>query len=69
MAAISSDAGISRSEVSHICQCLDEQIQAILKRPQDGWRYPNLYLDATYLHAPLGKTLQVSPRSVAVTAR
>lgn len=45
MAAIGSDAGISRSEVSRICQGLDAQIQAFLERPLDGCRYPYLYLD------------------------
>ena len=47
VAAIGSQAGISRSEVSRICQGLDEQIQAFLERPLDGTRYPYLYLDAT----------------------
>jgi transposase-like protein len=40
VAAIGSQAGISRSEVSRICQGLDEQIQAFLERPLDGTRYP-----------------------------
>ena len=56
MAAIGSDTGISRSEVSRICQGLDEQIQAFLERPLDGCRYPYLYLDATYLHGRLGNS-------------
>ena len=66
VAAIGSQAGISRSEVSRICQGLDEQIQAFLERPLDGTRYPYLYLDATYLHGRLGKTLQVCSRAVVV---
>ena len=66
VAAIGSDAGISRSEVSRICQGLDGQIQAFLERPLDGCRYPYLYLDATYLHGRLGKTLQVCSRAVVV---
>jgi putative transposase len=40
VAAIGSQAGISRSEVSRICQGLDGQIQAFLERPLDGTRYP-----------------------------
>jgi putative transposase len=64
--AIGSEAGISRSEVSRICQGLDGQIQAFLERPLDGCRYPYLYLDATYLHGRLGKTLQVCSRAVVV---
>jgi putative transposase len=39
--------GISKSEVSRICQRLDEQIQAFRNRPLLG-RYPYLFLDATY---------------------
>ena len=66
VAAIGSQAGISRSEVSRICQGLDAQIQAFLERPLDGSRYPYLYLDATYLHGRLGKTLQVCSRAVVV---
>jgi transposase-like protein len=66
VAAIGSEAGISRSEVSRICQGLDSQIQAFLERPLDGCRYPYLYLDATYLHGRLGKTLQVCSRAVVV---
>jgi putative transposase len=64
VAAIGSDAGISRSEVSRICQGLDAQIQAFLERPLDGSRHPYLYLDATYFHGRLGKTLQVCSRAV-----
>lgn len=66
VAAIGSQAGISRSEVSRICQGLDAQILAFLERPLDGSRYPYLYLDATYLHGRLGKTLQVCSRAVVV---
>jgi putative transposase len=40
VAAIGLQAGISRSEVSRICQGLDEQIQAFLERPLEGTRYP-----------------------------
>ena len=65
VAAIGSDSGISRSEVSRICQGLDAQIQAFLERSLDG-HYPYLYLDATYLHGRLGKTLQVCSRAVVV---
>ena len=66
VAAIGSQAGISRSEVSRICQGLDEQIQAFLVRPLEGTRYPYLYLDAPYLHGRLGMTLQVCSRAVVV---
>jgi transposase-like protein len=39
--------GISKSEVSRICSCLDEQVGAFRGRPLLG-RYPYLWLDATY---------------------
>ena len=66
VAAIGSQAGISRSEVSRICQRLDMRIQAFLERPLKGTRYPYLSLDATYLHGRLGKTLQFCSRAVVV---
>jgi putative transposase len=65
-AAIGSQAGISRSVVSRICQGLDGQIQAFLERPLGVSRYKYTYLDATYLHGRLGKTLQVCCRAVVV---
>jgi len=36
---------ISKSEVSRICQGLDEQVEAFRQRPLEG-RYPYLWLDA-----------------------
>jgi putative transposase len=65
VAAIGSDSGISRSEVSRICLGLNAQIQAFLERSLDG-HYPYLYLDATSPHGRLGKTLQVCSRAVVV---
>jgi transposase-like protein len=47
VAAIGSDAGISRSEVNRICQGLDAQIQAFLERLLDDSRLPYINLDAT----------------------
>jgi transposase-like protein len=40
--------GISKSQVSKLCQEIDERIASFLERPLEGdWRY--LWLDATYL--------------------
>ena len=50
LAALGCECGISKSEVSRICQGLDVQVQAFLNRPLDFSRYPNVYLDTTYLH-------------------
>ena len=51
VAAIDSDASISRLKVSRTCKGLDEQIQAFLERPLDGSSHPYLYLDATDLYS------------------
>jgi len=59
-------SGISRSQVSRICQEIDEQVQAFLNRPLQESGYVYVYLDATYLHARLGKALQVCSRAVVV---
>ena len=55
--------GISKSEVSRICQGLDEQVKAFLQRPLDHARFPYVYLDATYLHGRLGRNMQVVSRA------
>jgi transposase-like protein len=39
-------AGISKSEVSRICQQLDQQVQAFRGRPLDAGPYPYVWLDA-----------------------
>lgn len=39
-------AGISKSEVSRICQQLDRQVQAFRERPLDAGPYPYVWLDA-----------------------
>jgi len=41
-------AGISKSEVSRICGGLDEEVERWRHRPL-LWRYPYLWLDATYI--------------------
>jgi len=40
--------GISKSEVSRICSGLDEEVEGWRNRPL-VWRYPYLWLDATYI--------------------
>ena len=64
--ALGGASGISKSEVSRICQGLDEQVKAFLGRPLDHARFPYVYLDATYLHGRLGRNLQVVSRAVVV---
>jgi transposase-like protein len=64
--ALGGDSGISKSEVSRICQGLDEQVKAFLGRPLDHAHFPYVYLDATYLHGRLGRNQQVVSRAVVV---
>jgi transposase-like protein len=40
--------GISKSEVSRICQEIDERVNAFLGRPIEG-AWPYLWIDATYV--------------------
>lgn len=48
--ALGVDSGISKSEVSRICEQLDESVGAFRTRPLDHITFPYVYLDATYLH-------------------
>ena len=64
--ALGGASGISKSEVSRICQGLDEQVKAFLGRPLDHAHFPYVYLDATYLHGRLGHNMQVVSRAVVV---
>ena len=64
--ALGGASGISKSEVSRICQGLDEQVKAFLQRPLDHACFPYVYLDATYLHGRLGRNMQVVSRAVVV---
>src|SRR4029078_12142737 len=48
--ALGIDSGISKSEVSRICEQLDESVGAFRTRPLDHTLFRYVYLDATYLH-------------------
>ncbi len=48
--ALGAKAGISKSEVSRICQGLDEVVAAFSERRLDHTEFPYIWLDATYLH-------------------
>ena len=45
--------GISKSQVSRLCEDIDERVQAFLNRPIEG-RWPYLWIDATYLKSRQG---------------
>ncbi len=66
VAALGCESGISKSEVSRICQGLDMQVQAFLQRPLEFSQYPYVYLDATYLHGRDPARKQVISRAVIV---
>ena len=64
--ALGCESGISKSEVSRICQGLDTKVQAFLQRPLEFSHYPYVYLDATYLHGRDQARKQVISRAVIV---
>lgn len=41
-------SGISKSQVSRLCESIDERVQAFLERPIEG-EWPYLWIDATYV--------------------
>ena len=43
-------SGISKSQVSRLCEEIDERVTAFLERPLEG-DWPDLWIDATYLKA------------------
>jgi putative transposase len=45
--------GVSKSQVSRLCEDIDERVQAFLSRPIEG-RWPYLWIDATYLKSRQG---------------
>lgn len=62
--ALGSDTGISKSEVSRICQGLDEELEIFRRRPLDHVRFPYVYLDATYVKARVNH--QIVSRAVII---
>lgn len=63
--ALGIDSGISKSEVSRICEGLDEIVGAFRTRTLDHVEFPYVYLDATYLHVR-NQTHQVVSMAVVV---
>jgi transposase-like protein len=45
--------GVSKSQVSRLCEGIDERVQAFLSRPIEG-SWPYLWIDATYLKSRKG---------------
>ena len=46
--ALGMDSGISKSQVSRLCEDIDERVHAFLERPIEG-DWPYLWIDATYV--------------------
>lgn len=53
--ALGADSGISKSEVSRICQDLDEDEAEFHERRLDDTTYPYVFVDATYCKARVGR--------------
>ena len=66
--ALGAESGISKSEVSRICEQLDETVGAFRTRSLTDIAFPYVYLDATYLHVrnKPGKGGQVVSMAVVV---
>jgi putative transposase len=58
-------SGISKSQVSRLCEEIDGKIEAFLNRPLEG-DWPYLWLDATYLKARTGGRIVSTAGIVAV---
>ncbi|MDR6869007.1 transposase-like protein [Microbacterium resistens] len=62
--ALGADSGISKSEVSRICQDLDEDVAAFRERSLTEQAYPYVFVDATYCKARVGR--QVVSQAIVV---
>jgi hypothetical protein len=58
-------SGISKSQVSRLCEEIDGRIEAFLNRPLEG-DWPYLWLDATYIKARTGGRIVSTAVIVAV---
>ena len=66
VAAMGVDTGISKSEVSRICEGLDERVAAFRGRTLGHVAFPYVYLDATYIHVRDDALGQVVSRAVVI---
>jgi transposase-like protein len=62
--ALGVDAGISKSEVSRICEEMDVELEAFRSRDLSETTYPYVFLDATYVKGRVNK--RVVSRAVVV---
>lgn len=61
VAALASQSGISKAQVSRICADIVVQVQACLSRPPEVSGNVYLYLDATYRHGHSRAVFRVRP--------
>ncbi len=66
VAAMGVDTGISKSEVSRICERLDESVAAFRGRTLGHVAFPYVYLDATYIKVRDDALGQVVSRAVVI---
>lgn len=66
VAAMGVDTGISKSEVSRICEGLDERVDAFRNRTLGHVAFPYVYLDATYINVRDDALGQVVSRAVVI---
>lgn len=66
VAAMGVDTGISKSQVSRICEGLDERVGAFRNRTLGHVAFPYVYLDATYINVRDDALGQVVSRAVVI---
>jgi transposase-like protein len=66
VAAMGVDTGISKSQVSRICEGLDERVDAFRHRSLGHVAFPYVYLDATYINVRDDALGQVVSRAVVI---
>jgi putative transposase len=66
VAAMGVDTGISKSEVSRICEELDVRVEAFRSRTLGHVTFPYVYLDATYVNVRDDALGQVVSRAVVI---
>ena len=54
-------SGISKSQVSRLCEEIDQRVKAFLDRPIEG-DWPYLWIDATYVEEPPSRPHRVGRR-------
>lgn len=64
--ALGADTGISKSEVSRICQDLDEDVTEFCGRKFNDTTYPYVFVDATYCKARVGRRVVSQAIVVAI---